>query len=69
MSRRSVSGFILYVLYVPDSWHSKAQKSVILSSSEAKWEAFSEVVKEIMFMIKLLGNMKISIELPVMVKI
>ena len=32
MSRRSISGFIIYVLGVPVSWRSKSQKSVSLSS-------------------------------------
>ena len=33
---------------------------MMLLSSEAKWVAFSEAVKEVMFMIKLLGSMKVS---------
>ena len=34
-ARRSVSGFILYVLEGQASWRSKAQRSVTMSSSEA----------------------------------
>ena len=37
VSRKSISGFILYVLGVLISWQSKGQKSVTLSSSEAAW--------------------------------
>ena len=69
VSRRSVNGFIHYVLGVPASWESKTQKSVRLSTSEAKWVALSEAVKEIMFMIQLLGNMKIYVKLTVMVRV
>ena len=69
VSRRNISGFILYVLGVPVSWQSKAQKSVTLSSSEAEWVALSEVVKGIMFMIQLLGCMKFSVKLPVMARV
>ena len=41
VSRRSIGSFILYVLCVPVSWQSKAQKSVTLSSSEAEWVTLS----------------------------
>ena len=49
VSRRSICDFILYVLGVPDSWQSKLQKSVPLSSSKAEYEALSEAVEEVMF--------------------
>lgn len=68
-SRRSVSGFILYVKGVPISWRSKAQRSVTLSSSEAEWVALSEAVKEIMFVVQLLESMKIKVKLPVTVRV
>ena len=68
-SRRSVSGFILYVKGVPISWRSKAQRSVTLSSSEAEWVALSEAVKEIMFVLQLLESMKIKVKLPVTVRV
>ena len=41
VSRRSISGFILYVLSVPVSWRSKLQKSVSLSSTEVKYITLS----------------------------
>ncbi len=63
-SRRSVSGFVLYVCGVPISWRSKAQCSVILSSSEAEWVVSSEAVKEVMFVFQLLQSMKIKVKLP-----
>eukprot|EP00956_Cyclotella_meneghiniana_P000877 scaffold1009_cov67-Cyclotella_meneghiniana.AAC.1 len=68
-SRRSVSGFILYLKGVPISWRSKAQRSVTLSSSEAEWVALSEAVKEIMFVLQLLESMKIKVKLPVTVRV
>ena len=64
-----MSGFILYVKGVPISWRSKAQRSVTLSSSEAEWVALSEAVKEIMFVLQLLENMKIKVKLPVTVRV
>ncbi len=66
-TRRSVSGYILFVKGVPVAWHSKAQKSVTLSSSKAKWISLSEAVKEIIFVLQLLKAMKIKVELPVIV--
>ena len=63
-----MSGFILYDLGVPVSWQSKAQKSVTLSSLEAEWVALSEA-KEVMFIIQLFGSMKISVKLPVTVRV
>ena len=46
----------------------KAQKSVKLSSSEAEWATLSEAVNETMFMIQLLGSMKILVKLQVTVR-
>ena len=46
VSSRSISDFILYVLGVPVSWGSKAQKIVTLSSSEAEWVALYEAVNK-----------------------
>ncbi len=64
-SRRSVSGFVLYVCGIPISWRSKAQHSVALSSSDAEWVAASGVVKEVMFVLQLLQSMKIKVKLPI----
>ena len=69
VNRRSITDFILYVLGVPVSWQSKAQKSVTFSSSEADQVALSEDVMEVMFVIQLLGIMKISVKLSVMVRV
>ena len=68
-SRRSVSGFILYVRGVPICWRLKAQRSVTLSSSEAEWVALSEIVKEIMFVQQHLESMKIQVRLPIIVRV
>ena len=68
-TRRSVSGFILYVCSVPISWRSKAQRSVTLSSSEAEWVALSEAVKEVIFVSQLLTSMKIHVQHPIIVRV
>ena len=47
----------------------KLQKSVSLSGSEVEYIALSEVFKEGMFMIQLLGSMKILVKYPFMVRV
>ena len=59
----------MHVLVVPVSVQSKAQTCMTLSSSKAEWVALLEAAKEIMFMIQFLRSMKISIELPVIVRV
>ena len=56
------------MLGVPFSWQSKSQKKVLLSSSEVEYIALSEAVKEVMFVIQLLGSMKILVEYPVTIR-
>ena len=68
-SRKSVSGYILYVRGVPICWRSKAQKTITLSSAEAEWIALSEATKEIIFVLQLFEEMKIKIELPIVVNV
>ena len=66
---RSLSGFILHHLGVTVSWQLNTQPSVMLLSLEAEWVASMEAVKEVLFLIQLLGSMKISVKLPVMVRV
>ena len=62
-TRISVTGFIVYLLNVPVCWRSKAQKGVMLSSSEAEYVAISEATKEIKFIFYLLRDIGIEVEL------
>ena len=62
VSGRSISGFILSLFGVLFSLQWKAQKNVI------KWVALSKA-KVVMYVILLLGSMKISVKLPVMVRV
>ena len=68
-TRRSVSGYILYVKNVPVCWCSKAQRAVTLSSSEAEWYALSEATKEIIFVLQLLESIHIKVRLPIIVRV
>ena len=58
-TRRSVTGFILFLLGVPILWKSRAQKSVSLSSSEAEYYGCSEAAKEIKYITQVLQDMGI----------
>jgi hypothetical protein len=67
-TRVSVTGFIIYLLNVPICWRSKSQKGVTLSSTEAKYVAISEAVKELKFIYYLLSDLHIKVNLPIVVK-
>jgi hypothetical protein len=64
-SRKSVSGYILFLCNVPVCWRSKSQAAISLSSSEAEMYALTEAVKEIPFIIQVLLFMNVKIKLPV----
>ena len=44
-------------------------KSIVLSTTEAKYMALSEVVKEVKFIVQLLQTMNITVELPITVHV
>jgi hypothetical protein len=63
-----MTGFIIYLLNVPICWHSKSQKGVTSLSTEAKYVAISEAVKELKFIYYLLSDLHIKVNLPIVVK-
>ena len=65
--RRSVTGFVVYFLGVPMSWRRREMRSVVLSTTEAEYVSFSELVKELHFIIQVLLSIDISVELPIQV--
>ena len=54
---------------MPICWRSKAQKSITFSSAKAEWIALSEATNEIIFVLQLFKEMKINVELPIVVNI
>ncbi len=66
-TRISVTGFCVFLMGVPISWKSRAQRSVTLSSSEAEFVALSEDAKEIKFIVQVLLSIGIKVQLPVIV--
>jgi len=65
----SVTGYVIYLMNVPNCWRSCGQKGVTLSTTEAEYVACSEVVKELLFIVYLLRHMKIEVELPIRVNV
>ena len=68
-TRRSVTGFIIYLRGVPVSWKSRGQKCVTLSSTEAEFVALSEAAKEIKFVVQVLRSMKMQVKMPIVVRV
>jgi hypothetical protein len=68
-NRKSITGFILFVMGCPVVWKSKQQGNVSLSSTEAEYVAVSEATKEIMFIAQTLESIGIDVNYPVIVKV
>jgi hypothetical protein len=68
-TRRSVSGFVLFLMGVPILWKSKSQRSVTMSSAEAEYVSLSEAAKEIKFVYQILLTMEIKVETPIIVRV
>jgi hypothetical protein len=66
-NRRSISGFIIFLLGCPVVWRSRQQQSVTLSSSEAEYVALSEAAKELKFIAQTLESIGIKVKYPITV--
>jgi len=68
-TRKSVSGFVIYLCGVAISWRSKGQKSVSLSSTEAEYMAISEVAMEILYIVGILKFLSVPLKYPIEVQV
>ena len=68
-SRKSVSGYALFLLDCPIVWKSRQQDIIALSSSEAELLACTEAVKEIKFAFNILESMGMKVKKPVTVRV
>jgi len=68
-TRKSVSGFIVYLINVPIMWRSRQQRSVTLSSSEAEFVSLSEAAKEIKFVYQIMLSMGLKVNTPIIVRV
>uniref|UniRef100_A0A3Q7H5P6 Reverse transcriptase Ty1/copia-type domain-containing protein n=1 Tax=Solanum lycopersicum TaxID=4081 RepID=A0A3Q7H5P6_SOLLC len=56
-SRKSVSGYIMFLGDSPIGWKSKKQTTISLSSAEAEYRAIRKVVGELVWLERLLGEL------------
>ena len=68
-TRKSVSGYIIYLNGAAIAWRSKGQKSVSLSSTEAEYMAISEVAMEILYIVGILKFLDVKINYPIEVNV
>ena len=68
-TRKSVSGFVIYINGCIVSWKSVGQKSVTLSSTEAECVAISEVTAEILLIKQVLEFLEQNIAYPIIVNV
>ena len=68
-TRKSVSGFVIYLCGAAISWRSKGQKSISLSSTEAEYMAISEVAMEILYIEGILKFLDQKLKYPIIVHV
>ena len=68
-TRKSVSGYIIYLNGAAIAWRSKGQKSVSLSSTEAEYMAISEVAMEILYIVGILKFLDVKLSFPIEVNV
>ena len=67
-SRRSVTGYLVYVNGCPVAWRSRQQKVTSLSSCESEYYAITEVATEMMYIKQIFDFLEIEVELPMTIK-
>ena len=68
-SRKSITGYALFLQNCPVTWKSRQQDTIALSSSEAEINACTEACKEIKFVANVLESMGIVVEKPITVRV
>ena len=64
--RKSISGYCIYLSNSLISWGSQKQNCVALSTMEAEYIAIATAIKEILFIKKLLNELEILSEIPIL---
>ena len=68
-TRKSISGFAVFLQGCLICWKSKQQKSVSLSSAESEYYALSEAAKEIKFIAQILMTMEVPVRIPIICRV
>ena len=64
-SRRSITGYIVFLNRNPISWGSRSQKVVSLASAHSEYTAVTEVRKEVLYMKILMFFLNVKPDLPI----
>jgi hypothetical protein len=64
-TRKSVTGYVIYLEGCMIDWKSKSQKSVTLSSTEAEYVSISEISKDLVFVKNVLDFLEIDFHKPI----
>jgi hypothetical protein len=67
-SRKSVTGFIVFVNDCPVAWRSRQQKTVGLSSCESEYYAMTEAAQELLYVKQVLEFLHVKFQLPMIIK-
>ena len=65
ITRKSLTGFCIYMGSCPISWKTKKQTTVSRSSAEAEYRALASTVCELQWISYLLKDLKIDVQLPI----
>ncbi len=66
-TRKSVSGFVVYLGNAPISWKSKTQPTPALSSCEAEYVALTIAVKEVLWITQFFTEVGYNLSLPIFI--
>ena len=66
-TRKSVSGWLIYLCDCIIGWVSRSQKTLELSSSSDEYISMNEVCKEVLFIKNILESLKLRVKLPIII--
>ena len=69
VTRKSINGIVLYILDMPASWQSKGQGIMALSSSETLCVVILSALKKLIFVVKLLQSLNMSVKLMIVLRV
>ena len=67
-TRKSVTGYLVFINGSLVAWRSRGQKTVSLSSCESEYYAMAEVAQELLYIKQILEFLHVEVELPMIVK-
>jgi hypothetical protein len=68
-TRKSVTGYVIFINGALVAWKSRGQKSVTLSSTEGEYIAASETATEMVFIMHLLESLGVKVQYPMRLRV